>query len=252
MDIPENMVNEILENNPSQDTVYIILSRLKDEGEYRRVIGECHNFLSRYPDNLRLRKLLAEAYFEDGRLLEAESELVKVIDGIRDLGTSFRILAEIYHRQKRYDSAADCLRLFLDHFPGENEAISLLERLKADMEEASIGSPAEREEFEEIPETEFPEDEFPEIITGTLAETYIDQGKLEEAAEIYEKLLEKDPQDKAFEKRLEEIRSMISHSLKDESGIEVSMDSKKERVINVLDTWLNSLREDMNKELQTP
>ena len=87
------------------------------------------------------------------------------------------------------------------------------------------------------------QDEFPEIITASLAETYFDQGKLTEAREIYEKLVEKDPEDRSLKSRLDEISLMMQE--KDvPSGLQVenSIRQKKEKMISTLDSWRSNIR----------
>jgi len=105
MDIPENSIIEILENSPSQGTLYVLLSTLKESGRQNLVIRECLKSLFRFPDDLTLRKILAEAYLEEGRFFEAESEFNKVTKGIKALSGVYKSLAEINVRLKQENKA---------------------------------------------------------------------------------------------------------------------------------------------------
>ncbi|NOX36996.1 MAG: tetratricopeptide repeat protein [Calditrichaeota bacterium] len=70
--------------------------------------------------------------------------------------------------------------------------------------------PAEKQVTEESAEQ--PEEgkfSKPPIITPTLGEIYISQGRFEEAIEVFQKLLEKDPDNPRFQRKIREIRALI-------------------------------------------
>ncbi len=49
----------------------------------------------------------------------------------------------------------------------------------------------------------------PPIVTPTLGEIYISQGRFEEAVEVFQKLLEKDPENPRFQRKIREIKALI-------------------------------------------
>lgn len=300
MDIPENSINEILENNPSQGTLYVILSTMKENGKHDLVIRECLKALSRFPEDLTLRKLLAEAYLGAGRLLESEAEFDRVIKGIKALAGVYRSQAEMYVRQQKEGEAIESLKQYLTFFPEDEEAGLLLEELQPaedtpqvelqdepveilgiqeEPELPEIEAPPQQQDFpeletllemeadlqlENIPELEgitiqeeFPESEevpgqedFPGIMTTSLAETYFNQGKLNEAREIYEKLAEKDPENPALKSRLDEISAILEpEDESEELKAEESIRQKKEKMISILDSWRSNIRESGSKEM---
>lgn len=241
MDIPDNRINEILESNPSQGTLYVILNMLKEKGRLNLVISECLKAVSRYPDDYTLKKILAEAYLEDGRLLEAEGEFEKVIVSIKELAEAYRHQAEIYVRQKREKEAIESLRQYLAFYPENEEVASLLGELQAVLD-VPLVEPEVNESDADVIEQETPDD-FPEIITATLAETYFEQEKLEDAKDIYKKLVEKDPEDVTAKLRLDEISELMVHEDEAEDlKVDNNNRQKKERMIMVLDSWLNSIK----------
>jgi len=61
MEPSENLYNELLSGNPSQGTYLHVLTRMKKEGMIERVIEECSRALETYPDDIKIRRLLAEA-----------------------------------------------------------------------------------------------------------------------------------------------------------------------------------------------
>ena len=242
MNIPESSINEILENSPSQGTLYVLLKIMKDRGMLSLVIQESLKALLRFPDDLRLRKILAEAYQEDGRLLEAETEFGKVINGMKTLAGAFRSQAEIHMLHKREPEARENLMRFISFFPEDEEAILKLEELEPVIDVPSVESPEEPEDLE-ITEAE-EQEAFPEIITASMAETYFNQGKLDEAREIYAKLMEKNSEDSASRWRFDEISALmdqekdVPHELPEEDSIR----KRKERMISVLDAWRDNIR----------
>jgi tetratricopeptide (TPR) repeat protein len=253
MDIPENSINEILENDPSQGTLYVLLSAMKENGRHARVIKECLKAILRFPEDLTLKKILAEAYLGEGRVIEAEAEFDRVIKGIKTLSGVYRSQAEIYVRQKREEDAAVSLKQYLAISPEDEDAAILLEELLATRAisaielteepiDAEILEPESQDETA-VMETQEP-DEFPEIITASLAETYFEQGKLIEAREIYEKLAEKDPEDTVSKQRLDEISSLMEPKDEQESVQDEDPGRrKKEKMISILDSWRNNIRD---------
>ncbi len=96
------------------------------------------------------------------------------------------------------------------------------EETKPEVEEdkPSPGSEPEIEKVEpsvELPEEETTEEQEPDkpkfgrppILTPTLGEIYISQGRFEEAREVFEKLLEKDPENDRYRRKLEEVKNLI-------------------------------------------
>ncbi len=247
MDIPENSIRKILENSPSQGTLCELLTIMKDNGSLNLVIKECLKALIRFPGDLKLRKILAEAYLADGRLLEAEAEFEKVISGIKILAGAFKTQAEIYVREKREDAAMISLKQYLSLFPEDQEAISLLNILAAAVELPPAEIMKGKDDFDITDDQE--QTEFPEIITASLAETYFKQGRLNQAREIYEKLTGKNPEDTASRLRLDKISALMDHKETPEALTKENiLRNRKERMISILDSWRSNVSALAHKE----
>ena len=167
MEISNDLLNKILNNGPSQATLFLILSRMRDEGHLEEVIRECEKALDLYPDAIRIRQLLAEVCIEAGQISKAESELESITSDIDKLAPSYRMLSNLYNRQKKQEESARAQRLYIAHRPDDQEAINLLETLQP--QEPSL-------ELDEEPETETEIAEaadLPEIATSTLAEIFV-------------------------------------------------------------------------------
>ena len=241
MDIPEYRINEILENSPSQGTLYVLLTIMKDNGKLNLVIRECLKAISRFPEDLHLRKILAEAYLEDGRLLEAEAEFGRVVNGMKMLAGIFRSRADIFMLQKRENEAMESLKQFLAFFPENEEAALLLTELEKTEDVFPVETP-EKQEHPDILDTQ--EHTELEIITASLAETYFSQGKLNEAREIYEKLIEKNPEDADSRLRYEEISALMDRKQDEPNDLPAqdNIRTSKEKVISILDAWRSNIR----------
>jgi len=250
METLDDLLNRILTDGPSPGTLLIVLSKIKDEGNLGRVIQGCLNALNIYPNDIPIRQLLAESYFEAGLLSQAEAELEKVTTQMDDLIPIYKLQAEIYRRQRREGEAIDAIGRYLAHRPDDEDALNLLDTLKPP-EKAPITEPeATIEEIsptiEEVEEREiesFEEETSPEIATPTLAEIYFDQGQIREAIDIYEKVVTENPEDDHCRQRLHEMKTMMTaDETIEDKGID-KVRRKKEKMIAILEAWLANIQE---------
>jgi tetratricopeptide (TPR) repeat protein len=156
MEISDPLYNEILANGPSPGTLFLVLSRMKENGQMKEVIQECLKALSVYPNDIHIRTLLAESYLEEGQLSQAESELEKVVARIDDLISAYILQAEIFIRQKRTQEAVKALKLYLAHHPDDDSALYLLNELQTTSPDlVSMERPDERKDMpdhDQVPE----------------------------------------------------------------------------------------------------
>jgi len=147
MEKSNDLIGQILSHGPSQGTLSLVLRKMELEGRHSEVIQECLKGLDRYPDDIRLRILLAESYLAVGSLGQAEEELEKALSMIEDLISSYKLKAGICIREKRSEEAADALRLYLAHKPKDQEALDLLTQVGPILEDTDEVSekPPERE-----------------------------------------------------------------------------------------------------------
>ena len=156
MEISDPLYNEILANGPSPGALFLVLSRMKENGQMKEVIQECLKALSVYPNDIHIRTLLAESYLEEGQLSQAESELEKVVARIDDLISAYILQAEIFIRQKRTQEAVKALKLYLAHHPDDDSALYLLNELQTTSPDlVSMERPDERKDMpdhDQVPE----------------------------------------------------------------------------------------------------
>ncbi len=235
---PSNdLIYQILNQGPSQSSIHIILSHLMGEGQNAAVMQGCLKALDLYPDDIRLRQLLAEAYLRLGFIGQAETELCRVTDQISDLTGSYKTLAKLYLHQQRVVEAQRLLQLYCLHRPEDLEAAALL-----------AGFPTEKPETEpeEVSEAASEADVLIQLATPTLAEIYFKQGQIEEAIRTYEKVLARNPHDERLIQRLNELKGTSQGSPEETGDAAVAGASPIEinqRMISVLEGWLTRIRE---------
>lgn len=261
----DQLLGEILNRGPSSETLGLVLAEFKRLGHTRKVIQECIKALQHHPDDLPLRLILAEAYFEEGLISHAEAELETATSQMDRYASAYWLQAEIYRAQKRNDEALGSLRIYLALRPQDERALDLLNALDipraipaqemAPMEE-EIAEPAllETEEAAPVPgaiepreiETEKPEFRFEdealsEIATPTLAEVYVNQGQFQEAISIYEKVIAQNPQDEASLLRVQALRAMLESEPPQVEKVPRAR-QRKQKTIAILESWLANIR----------
>ena len=235
----DNTLDEILNHGPSADSIFIVLARMKKEGRSSEVVQQCIKFLRVYPDDIRLRIILAESYLETGFIGLAEVELEKVRSMIENLIPAYKLLAGIYAKQKRLNETADTLKLYLAHRPAEPEALKLLEEVEpADEAQLEVGGQTE-DGVVEVDE----KDAVADLATPTIAELYYTQGRLSSAITIYEKVLNDKPDDIESLKRLTELRGLAVEEPKTEGKEKDDLHVRTEKLIRILEEWLPRIKE---------
>ena len=239
MDEKDNILDEILNHGPSADSIFIVLTRMKKEGRSSEVVQQCIKFLRVYPDDIRLRIILAESYLETGFIGLAGVELEKVGSMIEDLIPSYRLLAGIYAKQRRMTEAVDTLKIYLAHRPDATEARELLNEIKpADEVQLEVGKPTE-----DAVVAADEKDAVADLATPTIAELYYTQGKLSAAISTYEKVLNDKPDDIESLKRLNELRGLAAEKPNEGGKEEDDLYTRTEKLIRILEEWLPKIKE---------
>jgi tetratricopeptide (TPR) repeat protein len=100
---------QILSRGPSQGTILVVLEKMKVEGRVKEVIQTCLRALNHYPDDIRLRRLLADSYLDAGLIGQAETELGKVVEHLDDWISVYKTQAGLFARQGRSEEALQAL-----------------------------------------------------------------------------------------------------------------------------------------------
>jgi tetratricopeptide (TPR) repeat protein len=230
METLHDLIKLILAENPSPGTLFIVLSKIKEDGHIREVIQECNKALKIYPDDIRIRQLLAEAYLDSGQISLAEAEADRITEKVRSIISIFRTQADIYGRQGRNDEAAEALKTYLAHHPDDEEALEQLTGLESKKEvPEETATPGDKEALSDI-------------ATPTLAEIYLEQGQVEEAIDTYEKIVARSPDDEQSALRLKEIKDQVNAEQTPGNEASDRGNKARDKMITILDNWRLNIR----------
>jgi tetratricopeptide (TPR) repeat protein len=162
---------------------------------------------------------------------------------IENLIPAYKSLAEIYAKQQRLTEAADTLKLYLAHCPGEPEALKLLDKIRP--APVSGEAPLKAEELldDVVPGLDEPRDALVDFATPTIAELYYAQGKLSAAISTYEKVISSNPDDSESLKRLIELKGMAPEEPGPEGKEKDDLHARTEKLIAILEEWLPKIKE---------
>jgi len=219
MNTSDWIYDEIVDKIATPKARIILLEILKREGQPDRVIKACLKALEFFPDDISIRKILAETYFEMGSIELAEIELEKISKQIDELSTIFKLQVELFRKENRVEEAINSLKLYLAHHSNDQDAAQLLSEL----------STPPKEEAQILP-------------TSTLAEIYYKQGELEEAIKIYEHVVRDSPDDEKSKIRLNELKE-IKETEESERSKEAIIKEKKLKLIGILERWLSNIEQ---------
>ncbi len=240
MNPSDELLERILSESPSSESLLLILKAQDAEGRHGLVIRECLKVLERFPRDIRIRGLLAASCHENGWLSRAETELESATAQIEELIPLYKLKARVYSTLNRRQDAIRSLEIFLAHAPEDEEALSLLRTLLGPSDK-----PASEKESVEAESLQEPVTfSVPEIATPTLAELYFAQGQIDEAISTYQKILDRDPNAEPARRRLEELKAALSPARPDPEATAEAERSrkKKEKMIHVLESWREKLQ----------
>ena len=261
----DQLLGEILDRGPSSETLGLVLAELKRLGHTRKVIQECIKALRSYPDDLPIRLILAEAYFEEGLLSHAEAELETATSQMDRYASAYRLQAEIFRAQKRRDEALRSLKTYLALRPQDEGALDLLKEMEISQaapapevqpiqEEITEPAAVQAAEAPSLkasepldveaakPEFRLEEEPLTEIATPTLAEVYVNQGQIQEAISIYEKVIAQNPEDRTSMTRVEELKTILAAEPPPHEEVVLKAKQRTHRTIAVLESWLANIR----------
>ena len=212
--------DEIVDKIATPRARLILLEILKKEAKPEQVIQACLKALESYPDDINIRKLLAETYFEQGSIELAKVELEKISQYIDELSSVFKLQAELFRKEGMAENAINSLKLYLAHHSNDHDAAQLLSELSAP-----------------------PKEEVSILPTSTLAEIYYKQGELEEAIKIYTQVVKDFPGDEKYKNRLKELKE-IKENKESERSKKAILKEKTITLIGILERWLTNLEKE--------
>jgi len=183
------------EERLARDPASLAFAQLADlyrkAGRTRDAVALCRNGLTRYPHYTTARLILAKALVADGQLAPARVELEAILEASPRDVQCHRLAAEIHRRLGHIDEAVRHLEAAVALDPSDRESQGLLSLLRA------AGPPAgEATGLARV----LTDDTFATVTFGALC---LEQGCVEEATQIFTRILRKNPDHREARDQLE-------------------------------------------------
>ncbi|MCX5907059.1 MAG: tetratricopeptide repeat protein [Deltaproteobacteria bacterium] len=213
----------------------------RSEGDCEQAIAIIRSGLAKMPEPLAARLLLGRCYLEKDLIPEAKEELERVVKGIEECLPVYKLLSQVYLREKNVDKALEALRKAL-FFSSAEEApskkVTPLEMglLRGGSRPPFVTPPIQSQEA--IPaeaSLEPPVQEKAEasrkapIQTDTLAEIFIKQGHLGKALATYQEILTREPENPVIREKVKALQKKLAEEGKEKKG---------ERALGRMQQWL--------------
>jgi len=183
------------EERLARDPASLAFAQLADlyrkAGRTRDAVALCRSGLARYPHYTTARLILAKALVADGQLAPAQVELEAILEVSPKDAQSHHLAAEIQRRLGHIDEAVRHLEAAIALDPSDRESQALLSLLRAAGPGAGEATGLARV---------LSDDTFATVTFGALC---LEQGCVEEAAQIFTRILRKNPDHREARERLE-------------------------------------------------
>jgi tetratricopeptide (TPR) repeat protein len=160
-------------------------------GRTTEAVTLCREGLARYPHYTTARLILAKTLAGEGQLDAALAELAAILDVSPKDVQCHRLAADVHRRAGRIDTAVTHLETAVRLDPGDRESRALLGLLRASTQPQGEGVARVLRD-----------DVFATASFGTLC---LEQGLLEEAAQVFTRILRKDPNNVEAHAQLEQV-----------------------------------------------
>jgi len=182
---------ERLQRDPGSLAFAQLADLYRKAGRTREAVTLCREGLARYPHYTTARLILAKTLAVEGTLAEALAETSAILEVAPKDVQAHRLAAELQRRLGRVDQAVVHLESALRLDPADRESRSLLALLRAATPQGEDVSGLGRI---------LADDTFATVAFGALC---LEQGCVEEAAQIFTRILRKDPDNREARAGLE-------------------------------------------------
>jgi len=189
----------------------------RKKGDIEKAIKICEQGLQRFSDYASARVILGKCYYDNGASERAKTEFEKVIEIDSENMVALKFLGDIFFAEDNKEKAAEYYSELLSIDPTNKEVKSFLDQLT----EGFSPKPIDLNNDKIIEKTA----KGIGPTTMTLAGIYAAQGYYSRALEIYEGVLEKDPDNTDAAKMIEQIkvRESVKESEREEAFSEDAM-----------------------------
>lgn len=203
-----------------------------NQGSYHLAIDLAQERLEMYPGDVEARVILGYAWFKLGELDRALNILRGLEDDFQRWSYVFRYMGDIYQKKGLLAEARKSYHQFRMLNPEESIALKLSEGAAPGGDAAA---PHSRED-EALPGEKDISRVSPEFRTLTLADLCIEQGHFEQARNILEEILSKDPGNEKVRQKLGSLKNLLSARLESRQPEEEGGEAIRE-----LNRWLQNL-----------
>jgi tetratricopeptide (TPR) repeat protein len=210
---------KVLADDPSSVAFIFLAQVLYKQGKVDKAINVLVNGLRYNKKSVTGRFLLGKIYYDRWMIDQARKEFKTVVELAPDNLAAARMLVEIYSSEESFGKAIEVLKTARMYHPhdeaiaadirGFEERLGLKDEKETEFRAArekiqsSLGNKSDAELAAGLKSGER------EIETLTMAGLYIDQGLLEKACEVLEKILEKEPWNRHVKEKLEKTRLLL-------------------------------------------
>ena len=206
------------------------------------------------PENIEAQRLLADIYSADGD----ESAALRCLEIANSLDTiqSLPVPAEEVEDEEILE--ADILELTDDQIEAESIDEPIISPFSADPERPSLGDAVRAEPYlMETPPPLYDEEQHvvtssSSVASATIAELYVSQGFPEKGIEVYRELLQVDPDNQVFIRRIEELLPPVPEKAVAEEIVEEQLNASvaaaaeesagSQSIMDTLNDWLVNIK----------
>jgi tetratricopeptide (TPR) repeat protein len=203
-----------------------------NQGSYHLAIDLAQERLEMYPGDVEARVILGYAWFKLGELDRALNILRGLEEDFQRWSYVFRYMGDIYQKKGLLAEARKAYQQFRTLNPEESLALELSEGVASGRDTAAV----RRKEDEASPEETDISRVSPEFRTLTLADLCIEQGHFDQARNILEEILSKDPGNEKVRQKLGSLKNLLPARIESRHSEE-----NQEEVVRELNRWLKNL-----------
>jgi len=194
-----------MENNESEKDRVNFLSEteiLLQQNKLPEALSLAEARLRLLPLDVDARVIAGNVFLGMGRVDEARDILREVEEIISDLSLIYVRMGDIYGGKGFYKDAVICYQKYISLNPTSDKAKEAVGKITLLEQEDPLLTDIDSADNENAPK--------PEFYTVTLADLYIKQGHFKMAAEVLEKILEKEPENVLARAKLDTVTTAIA------------------------------------------
>ena len=191
-------------NNAEKDRINFLdqAEDLLQHNKFSEALTLAEERLARLPLDVDARVIAGNVFIGMGRVDEARDVLREVEEIISGLSLIYVRMGDIYGEKGFYRDAVICYQKYISSNPTSDKAKEVVGKIALLEQEEPLITDMDSTDNENTPK--------PEFYTVTLADLYIKQGHFKMAAEVLEKILEKEPENVLARAKLDTVTTAIA------------------------------------------